>query len=134
MNFIEINAHSAVQPPTQSCIRNLPCITIERQWHILIFLFSLSLSLSSCIKIMSLQDGGYTQGQLTFIDPDGLYGADTQGLDYGFELTPLSQSQTQSSQLTQPNGGPGVAVDRKITKGKKDYEDYNNNTNNGFIY
>lgn len=79
---------------------------------------------------MSLQDGGYTQGQLTFIDPDGLYGADTQGLDYGFELTPLSQSQTQSSQLTQPNGGPGVAVDRKITKGKKDYENYNNN---GFI-
>lgn len=83
---------------------------------------------------MSLHDGGYTQGQLTFIDPDGLYGADTQGLDYGFELTPLSQSQTQSSQLTQPNGGPGVAVDRKITKGKKDYEDYNDNTNNGFIY
>ena len=79
---------------------------------------------------MSLHDGGYTQGQLTFIDPDGLYGADTQGLDYGFELTPLYQSQTQSSQLTQPNGGPGVAVDRKITKGKKDYENYNNN---GFI-
>ena len=76
---------------------------------------------------MSLHDGGYTQGQLTFIDSDGLYGADTQGLEYGFELT-------QSSQLTQPNGGPGVAVDRKITKGKKDYENYNNNSNNGFIY
>ena len=53
----------------------------------------------------SLQDvgGGYTQGQLTFVDGD--YGADTQGLDYEYTFTPLSQtqSQTQASQLTQPD-------------------------------
>ena len=50
----------------------------------------------------SLQDvgGGYTQGQLTFVDGD--YGADTQGLDYEYPLS-QTQSQTQASQLTQPD-------------------------------
>ena len=45
----------------------------------------------------------YTQGVLTFVDTDGDYGADTQGVDYGYQFTPLSQSQTQTqvSQLTQ---------------------------------
>ena len=53
---------------------------------------------------MSIQDS-YTQGQLTFIDTGGDYGADTQGLDYDYQLTPLSQTQTQTqaSQLTQPD-------------------------------
>ncbi len=43
----------------------------------------------------------YTQGVLTFVDTDGDYGADTQGVDYAYQFTPLSQSQTQVSQLTQ---------------------------------
>ena len=44
----------------------------------------------------------YSQGQLTFIDTDD-YGGDTQGLDYAYQYTPLSQTQTQTqtSQLTQ---------------------------------
>ena len=53
---------------------------------------------------MSLQDP-YTQGQLIFIDTGGDYGDDTQGLDYDYQFTPLSQTQTQTqaSQLTQPD-------------------------------
>ena len=45
----------------------------------------------------------YTQGPLTFVDTDGEYGADTQGVDYSYQFTPLSQTQTQTqpSQLTQ---------------------------------
>lgn len=66
---------------------------------------------------MSLQDGGYTQGQLTFIDPDGYYGADTQGLEYGYDFTPLSQtqSQTQSSQLTQPDDRTNNGKSKTLT-------------------
>lgn len=51
----------------------------------------------------------YSQGQLTFVDiGGGEYGADTQGLDYEYTFTPLSQTQTQtqSSQLTQPDTQP----------------------------
>ena len=60
---------------------------------------------------MSLPEpGGYTQGQLTFLDSDAYYGADTQGMEYGFEFTQLSQTQTQSSQLTQTNGAGGPST------------------------
>ena len=50
---------------------------------------------------MSLQDS-YAQGQLTFINIDGDYEADTQGLDYNYQFSPLNQAktQTQASQLT----------------------------------
>ena len=51
----------------------------------------------------------YSQGQLTFVDiGGGEYGADTQGLDYEYAFTPLSQTQTQTqpSQLTQPDAQP----------------------------
>ena len=62
-------------------------------------------SLPPSIHLMSgTQDlHPYTQGVLTFVDTDGDYGADTQGVDYGYQFTPLSQSQTQTqvSQLTQ---------------------------------
>ena len=60
------------------------------------------------ILMSGTQDlASYTQGSLTFVDTDGDYGADTQGIDYGYQFTPLSQTQTQtqSSQLTQ-NGPP----------------------------
>ena len=52
---------------------------------------------------MDTQDiPSYTQGPLTFVDTDVDYGADTQGVDYGYTFTPLSQTQTQTqSQLTQ---------------------------------
>ena len=46
----------------------------------------------------------YSQGLLTFVEPvGGFYGADTQGLDFEYPFTPLSQTQTQTqaSQLTQ---------------------------------
>ena len=50
---------------------------------------------------MSSQDS-YAQGQLTFINIDRDYGADTQGLDYNYQFSPSSQAktQTQASQLT----------------------------------
>ena len=50
---------------------------------------------------MSLQDS-YGQGELTFIDTGGNYGADTQGLDYNYQFTSLNQTKTQTkdSQLT----------------------------------
>lgn len=73
---------------------------------------------------MSLPEGGYTQGQLTFLDSDPYYGADTQGMEYGFEFTQLSQTQTQSSQLTQSNGGGptsnGPSASNTVVKNSKD--------------
>ena len=50
---------------------------------------------------MSLQDS-YAQGQLTFIDTGGDYGADTQSLDYNYQFTSLNQTKTQTkdSELT----------------------------------